>query len=115
MLESADNKHIVIQELGMHNDSSSLNSSETKQAEFFDQFFAFMEETDQVRAAFVFQLVNWSTEVVEIFNRVFEAETPDWFIEQYGQVVQSIGLINYKNGKKKKAYETFIKWIFEFQ
>lgn len=111
VLDFAGGKSVIFQEIGMHSNTDLLNSSESIQAAFFDTFFTRMQEEPLIRAAFVFQLVDWSPEAIAVFNTVFEEEVPQSFIDQYSAVLGSIGLIRYEDGQRKAAWERVLHWI----
>ncbi|MFK8039586.1 MAG: hypothetical protein AB8B74_14945 [Crocinitomicaceae bacterium] len=98
MMDFAGEKNIIIQELGTHSNSEILNSSESIQRDFFKTFFTRMEQEDRIKAAYVFQLVDWSPETTKIITSSLDGEVPSYFTEQYGLTLQSIGLIDYKTG-----------------
>lgn len=110
VLDFAPEKAVVFQELGMHSNSNLLNSSEAIQAAFFDTFFSRMQQEPRMRAAFVFQLVDWSPEAIAVLNTTYEEGVPEEFIEQYGAVLASIGLIHYEDGRRKTAWERVMYW-----
>jgi hypothetical protein len=114
MLIFAGSKNIVIQELGMHSDSELLNSSEQIQRDFFTTFFTFMQKETRIKAAYVFQMVDWSSETGEVLNESYEPETPQWFIDQYGRILETLGLIDYQTGERKLAMTEIINWIGKF-
>lgn len=114
MLDFSGSKNIVIQELGMHSDTDLLNSSEVIQQDFFNTFFSFMEKESRIKVAYVFQLVDWSPETVDLINASFDAETPQWFIDQYERVLETLGMIDYTTGKTKLAWHEVIFWIEKF-
>ena len=114
LLALAGDRQMVFQELGMHSDSSLLNSSEAIQAAFFETVFARMAQEPRLRAAYVFQLVDWSPETLAFFNSVYEPDTPGWFIEQYSTVLASIGLVDYHSGRRKAAWATVRHWLERF-
>lgn len=114
MLVVSGEKNIVIQELGMYSGNTTLNSSEEIQRTFFEVFFGEMEKHDRIKAAYNFQLVDWSTEVTEIFAEMLEEEgLPQDFIDQFSESLETIGLINYHNGTRKKAWDVFVFWMEE--
>lgn len=116
MLDISGEKNIVIQELGMSSSPNFLNSSEEIQRDFFALFFEEMAAEPRIKAATIFQLVDWSQEVIDyILNELDEPELPQDFIDSYAEALRSIGLINYEDGVKKLAWEEYIKWIKEFK
>ncbi len=116
MLDVSGEKYIVIQELGMYSGNTTLNSSQEIQQKFFEVFFSEMKNEERIKAAFNFQLVDWSTEVTEIFSQELEDEgMPQEFIDQFAESLETIGLINYNNGTRKKAWDEFVFWLKEFE
>jgi hypothetical protein len=113
MLNRAGNKNIVIQELGMWSGDDVLDSSEEIQRKFFEVFFSELEKEERIRAAYVFQLVDWSPELTEAFNNMFfeDEEIPQSFLDSFAESLETIGLIHYSNGLRKPAWNEFIKWI----
>jgi hypothetical protein len=115
MLDVSGEKNIVIQELGMYSGNTSLNSSQEIQQKFFEVFYTEMKKEERIKAAFIFQLVDWSPEVTELFNEMLADEgMPQEFIDQFAESLETIGLINYNNGTRKKAWNEFIYWLAEF-
>ncbi len=114
MIEFSGSKNIVIQELGLHTDDSLMNSSEQLQRDFFDTFFNKMEQESQIKAAYIFQMVDWSPTTVEIFNALFESDVPQSFIDEYSAILKTIGLIDFETGQRKLAWKTVIEWIKKF-
>ncbi len=116
MLDVSGKKNIVIQELGMYSGNTTLNSSEEIQRIFFEVFFGEMKKYDRIKAAYNFQLVDWSPEVTEIFADLLEEEgLPQDFIDQFSESLETIGLIHYQNGMRKKAWNEFVFWLTEFE
>ncbi len=115
MLDVSGEKNIVIQELGMFSGNATLNSSQEIQRNFFEVFFKEMKKNDRIKAAYNFQLVDWSPEVTEIFAKMLEfEELPQDFIDQFSESLETIGLIHYNNGMRKKAWDEFMFWLAEF-
>ncbi len=116
VLDVSGEKMIVIQELGMYSGNTTLDSSEEIQRKFFEVFFTEMEKQERIRAAFNFQLVDWSPEVTEIFNEMLADEgLPQQFIDQFAESLETIGLINYSDGTRKKAWDEFLLWVQKFE
>ena len=115
MLDVSGEKNIVIQELGMYSGNTALNSSRETQLRFFELFFTEMKRTERIKAAYIFQLVDWSPEVTEIFARLLEEEgLPEDFIEQFSESLETIGLIDYDTGERKIAWDEFVFRLEEF-
>ena len=112
MLDISGEKNIVIQELGMYSGNTTLNSSEEIQRKFFEIFFSEMKSEERIKAAFNFQLVDWSPEVTEIFAQSLEEEgLPQDFIDQFSESLETIGLIKYEDGMRKEAWNEFLYWL----
>jgi len=116
MLDVSGEKNIVIQELGMYSGNTSLNSSQEIQRNFFEVFFTKMKNEERIKAAFNFQLVDWSPEATEILAQALEDEgMPQDFIGQFSESLETIGLINYDTGMRKKAWNEFVSGLTEFE
>lgn len=116
MLSVSGGKNIVIQELGMYSGNTTLNSSQDIQRKFFEVFFTEMKKNDRIKVAYNFQLVDWSREVTEIFAQMLEDEgMPQDYIDQYSESLETVGLINYSNGMRKKAWDEFVMWLKDFE
>lgn len=112
MLDASGDKQIVIQELGMWSGGDVLNSSEQTQRHFFEVFFTEMIKEDRIRAAYVFQLVDWSPETTDILAQFLEDEgMPQEFIDAFRESLETMGLIHYDDGTSKDAWNEFLKWL----
>jgi hypothetical protein len=115
MLDISGSKQIVIQELGMWSGSTLLPSNAEIQRRFFEIFFEEMERQDRIRAAYVFQLVDWSPEVTQIFVDILRDENvPEEFIDVFVESLETIGLIRYEDGMRRPAWDEFIRWTDRF-
>ncbi len=115
MLTVSGEKNIVIQELGMWSGDTYLDSSEEIQRKFFEVVFAEMQKHDRIRAAYNFQMVDWSPGTTEIFSELLRDEGLDQdFIDQFAESLNTIGLMHYSDGTKKPAWDEFIRWVEEF-
>lgn len=115
MLDASGEKNIVIQELGMWSGGTHLDSSEEIQRKFFEVFFREMQNHERIKAAYNFQLVDWSPNTTQIFSDVLEEEGMDQdFIDQFAESLNTIGLVRYDNGAKKPAWDEFVYWLGEF-
>jgi len=114
ILRFCGSRQLVFQEIGMHSDSLLLHSSERIQQEFFETLFERLKNEKRFRAAFVFQLVDWSPEAIAVFNDLFEAELPQSFIDQYSAVLASLGVVDYNSGRRKKAWKSLLNIMRDF-
>lgn len=116
MLEFSGEKLIIFQELGIHSGSTLVNSSEEIQADFFETFFTRMEQEPRLRAAVVFQLVDWDPATTEIILDLLRVENvSDDFVNEYGEILNTLGLIKYETGESKLAWEVMIRFLKAFQ
>jgi hypothetical protein len=115
LLNESGEKNIVIQELGMWSGNTHLDSSEEIQRKFFEVFFAEMQKHDRIKAAYNFQMVDWSPSTTQIFSDSLIAEGLDQdFIDQFAESLNTIGLMHYSDGAKKPAWDELIRWVDEF-
>lgn len=127
MLDASGDKNIVIQELGMwsgytddyppdsYPTESYLNSSEETQRKFFEVFFREMQNHDRIKAAYIFQMVDWSPDTTQIFSDLLEDEGLDpAFINQFAETLNTMGLVRYPDGTKKPAWDEFADWVGVF-
>ncbi|MEM6525271.1 MAG: hypothetical protein AAGF85_14420 [Bacteroidota bacterium] len=78
MLDKMGEKPVIIQELGMYSGGGLLTSNEEMQRSFFQVFFEEMEIEERLKAAYVFQLVDWSPALSETYRASFDrAEVPE--------------------------------------
>ncbi len=115
MLQFSGEKNIIIQELGLHAGENILNSSEELQQRFFETFFQEMNAEPRIKTANIFQLVDWSPDVIDFYLQVFEGEDiQEIYVEALGESLATIGLIHYEDGRRKLAWNEVTKWIEEF-
>ncbi|MEM9856752.1 MAG: hypothetical protein AAF843_05335 [Bacteroidota bacterium] len=115
MLDKVGDKNIVIQELGMHSGSDELVGSEEVQRAFFEVFFEEMEKEKRLKAAYVFQLVDWSPALSDIYTASFEGtEVPDGFVEAFIASLNTIGMIHFTDGRRKAVWDEFLFWVDRF-
>lgn len=115
MIEFSAGKQIVIQELGLWSGNDVLNSSPEIQQQFFEVFFAEMESNDQIKAAFIFQLVDWSPYATSVMaDLLIDEQIDQSFINAFTESLRTMGLIKYETGKTKPAWQTFTKYLQTF-
>jgi len=112
MIQASKGKQIVIQELGLWSGGYILDSSLEIQNRFFEVFFSEMEKEESIRAAFVFQLVDWSPFATGVMLSLFEeGEVPQSFLDAFAESLRTIGLIRYEDGQRKPAWDTFTSYL----
>jgi hypothetical protein len=114
MIALSKGKPIQIQELGC---SSLLNpspdwqfhkSSPELQRQFFVWAFSRIRETQQIRAAYVFQLVENSPRIDKFYSDAFGAGMPKDWTRNLCDWMKGLGLIRFDTGEKKPAWNEFL-------
>ncbi|MEZ4359528.1 MAG: hypothetical protein R3B48_05055 [Kofleriaceae bacterium] len=114
MLAGVGDLPVVFQELGAQAGpdagTSVTGSSLASQQQFFEVIFGELRSRAQLRAAYVFQLVDWSPALVEeFFSAPFRRDgVPESFIRQYAESLETVGLIRYRDGTARPAWNTFL-------
>lgn len=112
--KAAMGKPIVFQELGCMASDGAIGSSAEIQAEFFRLFFDEMKKRPQIRAAFVFQLVDWSQDLSELISDGLRQEGLDRLAESLDEWLTTTGLIAYPSGEGRPALDVFLDAISRF-
>lgn len=116
LLEFAGEKSIIFQELGMHSGGTLTASTPAIQKQFYEAFFTRMAREERFRAAWVFQLVDWSPATTDLILDLLRADNlPDDFVNEYGEILNTIGLISYETGERKPAWEEVMEWLLKFE
>jgi hypothetical protein len=115
-LAAAGSRPVVFQELGCpagHADGSLLGSSPAQQQRFFAHAFAELAAEPRIRAAFVFQLVDWSPELfATMYGGVLEGEgVPQDFADRFEEWLLTTGLMTYTDGTTRPAWDTFLSAV----
>lgn len=120
MLAAAGEKYLIFQELGAaagyDRFPSQMNATKKKQAAFFDAVFTRMEAEERMRVAVVFQLVDWDPKLVEeVYTRPFLQEgLPEDFVLRFAESLETIGLLRFASGTKRRAWRRVLKQIKKF-
>jgi len=113
MLEVAGNKPVVIQELGCHagwdDMPTMLGTSPEAQAAFFEAVRDEMLAEPRLRAAYVFQLLDWSPALTDLFAAEllaggFDQTTIDFFTESLG----TLGLCRWSDASCRPAWDVVL-------
>ena len=114
-LDLIGDRQLVVQELGCpagYDVDSNLSTSPEIQAQFFADVVDIMVRDPRLRAAFVFQLVDWSPDLTQIFADLLQAEgVPQDFIDRFVESLRTIGLIRWDNGEARPALQTVLDGI----
>jgi hypothetical protein len=116
LVEASNGKEVVLHELGCpagwtHRDSV-IGSSEAKQQEFFELALQQFRSTPKLRAAYVFQMVDWSQELTELYVEPFEDEPlPPDFLDSFKEWLETSGFITYYEGRIRSAWAVFLEHV----
>jgi hypothetical protein len=117
MLERAGTKSVVIQELGCHagydNKPSPTGATAAQQAKFYEVVLGELAARPRLRAAIVFQLVDWAATLVESSHSApFRAEgLPAAFIAQFAESLETVGFLRFRDGTARPAWTTFLSHL----
>ena len=118
MVELAKGKPMQIQELGCSSiRNPDMNwqfyeSSDSIQSSFFQWVFGKIKSTEQMRAAYIFQLVDHSPVIDKLYFDVFSVEgiPRDW-TRGVCDWLKGLGLISFDSAEKKPAWNEFLKGL----
>jgi hypothetical protein len=104
---------LILQELGCPagQPGSEIGASEAAQAEFFAEVGRQLVSRPELRAAFGFQLVDWSPSLVAEITQALRDEGLDRLAAQYGETLSTIGFIRYDDGSPRPAWPVFVDAI----
>jgi hypothetical protein len=116
LVSASMGKPVLIQELGCpagYPEDSIIGTNPEAQAEFFRLFYNKLVQTPEVRAAFVFQLVDWSEELAILYLKVFQddPEFSEQFLQSFAEWLETSGLITDEHGTARPALEVFLEAI----
>lgn len=116
LVEASNGKEVILHELGCpagwtHRDSV-IGSSEAKQHEFFQLALQEIRSTPELRAAYVFQMVDWSQELTDLYVEPLEDEPlPPDFLDSFKEWLETSGFITYYEGRIRSAWAVFLEQI----
>lgn len=109
LVSASSGRPIVLQELGCPAGStpSTIGATEAQQADFYAEVGRWMASRQEIRAAFAFQMVDWSPELSAAYAQAYaEAGYPD-LGAQIAEILGTIGLLRYTDGSERPAWDTF--------
>ena len=87
-----------------------------EQPAFFQAVIEVMPQEPRLRAAIVFQLLDWSPWLTDIFVDYYEQEgLPDWFIAYLEETLRTIGLCRWEDGSPRPAWDTFLAGLRQLE
>lgn len=107
------NLPIVFQEVGCPAGASSsrISGSEQAQVEFITAVGHELATRPQLRAAFWFQLVDWSPELAATFGGAIAAEGHPELGARFEETLATIGLVRYSDGATRPAWPVFLDMV----
>ncbi len=114
MLAAAGELPVVIQELGCHagweERPTVTGATAELQQRFYEVVLAELSSRPRLRAAVVFQLVDWDPALVEAFySEPFrQAGLPESFIEEFAESLETVGLLRFEDGSARPAWDAFL-------
>lgn len=116
MISTASGKEVIIQELGcpagFDNGTSYIGTSPEQQRAFFEEAFTALRTKPKVRAAFVFQLVDWSQSLTSLFGQILRDEgVEDSFVRRFEEWLMTIGFCTYDDGTQRPSWDEFLECL----
>lgn len=113
---AAAGKPVVFQELGCpagYAEDSLIGSTPEQQRRFFEHAFAGLAAEPRIRAAFVFQLVDWSPELFEgqYGDVPWEEGVPQVFVDRFEEWLLTTGLMTHDTGTTRPAWDVFLEAV----
>ncbi|MBD3221910.1 hypothetical protein GF314_11775 [bacterium] len=113
ILDAAAGKLVILQELGCpagYPVDSALGATPAIQQEFFRLAFARLAAEPRLRAAFVFQMVDWSPDLFQmVYGDFLDAiDLPQDFVDRFEEWLLTTGLMTYDEGEVRPAWSTFL-------
>jgi hypothetical protein len=112
LLTVVGTRAVVLQELGCPGGAATslLGASEPQQAAFFAATIQVMRQQPRLRAAFVFQLLDWSPELAKAYSDPFRPTYP-LLADQVEESLATLGLVRWTDGTAKPAWSTVVQGI----
>lgn len=113
----AGDRPVVFQELGCPAGiaASVLGASPSAQAAFFHAVFAEMDTRPQLRAAFAFQVVDWSPTLAAQFANAYRAAGFPALADAVQESLASMGLVEYATGQPRGAWAELLAAAARFR
>lgn len=117
LLQAADGKEMVIQEVGCPGGyegvtPTNIGGSLSHQSAFFHEFVNQMAARPKLRAAFVFQMVDWSSGLT---NGFLGGLPPAPWVEAVRETMRTLGLLRYEDGTSRPALAEFYAGVERFK
>jgi hypothetical protein len=114
LVEASAGKEVLLQELGCpagwSGRPSVIGSNREAQKRFFRTAFAAARRLPELRAAYVFQMVDWSEDLTDTYVRgsIGGERLPEPFVKSFEEWLATSGLIGYERGRVRPAWYAFV-------
>ncbi|MEL6547283.1 MAG: hypothetical protein AAFQ82_21845, partial [Myxococcota bacterium] len=110
LVDASLGKDIILQELGAPSGldgTSPMGASVALQRDFIERSLRACRDNDRVRAAFVFQLIDWTPRSIAALTPELEGEVPTDFLERFEEWFLTIGMLD-RRGRPRPAWSVFL-------
>lgn len=111
MMAATADLDVVLQEFGCpagpDDGVSTLGATAALQAAFYADVGAALAVEPRLRAAFAFQLVDWSPEAIALLGASIQ-DAPQWFIDRFVESLATMGMRRYTDGTPRAAWSTWL-------
>lgn len=111
MMAATADLDVVLQEFGCpagpDDVASTLGATEALQAGFYADIGAALVAEPRLRAAFAFQLVDWSPEAIALLEASIQ-DAPQWFIDRFVESLATVGMRRYADGTPRPAWSAWL-------
>lgn len=113
LVATASGRAIVFQELGCPAGvaPSTIAASDAAQAAFYRAVFQAMPARPTIRAAFAFQLVDWSPALARAYGDAYRAAGFPQLAGWVEETMRSTGLLRYADGSVRPAYAEWLRAV----
>ncbi|MBC8072267.1 MAG: hypothetical protein IAG13_28355 [Deltaproteobacteria bacterium] len=112
MMTATGDLDVVLQELGCpagpDEGASTIGATAELQAMFYADVGAALAVEPRLRAAFAFQLVDWSPETIALLEASVE-DAPQWFIDRFVESLATMGMRRYADGTPRPAWSAWLE------
>lgn len=118
-LRAAGNLDVILQEVGYpagyEDQRSYIRSTPREQQAFLKAVLQKMAKEERLKAAIVFQLLDWSPWLTDLFLQFYEdAGVPAWFLRRLEEQLRTIGLSRWEDARARPAWSTFLTYVRQF-
>jgi hypothetical protein len=116
LVDASAGKEVIFQELGCPagwtDRESVIGTSEQTQKEFFERALPAIRARGKIRAAYVFQMVDWSEELTQTIVDDFVGEdVSQAFVDSFKEWLETIGFVTYEQGRIRPSWDVFLQSV----